>query len=361
MALSPRPRILDIRPYVGGGHHVEGAERTIVLSANEGALGPSPKAIAAYRAVADRLHRYPEGGAPVLGRAIAGHYGFDPARIVCGNGSDELIGLLVQAYAGDGDEVLYSQHGFLMYRLAALAHGATPVAAPETGLSAEVDALLAHVSERTRLVFLANPNNPTGSFLTAPEVERLRRLLPDGVLLVIDAAYAEYIDRNDYAPGAELVEAAGNVVMTRTFSKIYGLAGLRLGWAYCPADVAAVLNRVRGPFNVNVAAEDAGAAALSDVAHTDAGRAHNNLWRPWLADRLAGLGLTVYPSIANFLLVRFAEPPEQNAEAAYDFLEQRGVIARRMGAYGLPDCLRITVGLEHEVREAADALAELMG
>ena len=310
MAVSPRPGILEISPDVGGSHTLEGVPHALVLSANEGALGPSPKARAAYRAAADRLHRYPKGGVPALGEAIGRHHGIDPARIVCGNGSDELIGLLVQAYAGAGDEVLFSQHGFLMYRLAALAHGATPVAAPETGLRADVDALAAHVSARTKLVFLANPNNPTGSFLTADEVESLRRRLPDEVLLVIDAAYAEYILRNDYSAGAELVEAAGNVVMTRTFSKIYGLAGLRLGWAYCPAEVADVLHRVRGPFNVNAAAEAAGLAALADIAHVAASRAHNEVWRPWLTDRLAALGLTVYPSIANFVLVRFPDRPQ---------------------------------------------------
>lgn len=358
MVLSPRPGILEISPYVGGSHKVEGVDHTLVLSANEGALGPSPKARAAFRAVADRLHRYPEGGAPALCEAIARHHGLDRARIVCGNGSDELIGLLVQAYAGAGDEVLFSQHGFLMYRLAALAHGATPVAAPERGLKADVDALASRVSPRTRLVFLANPNNPTGSFLTADEVARLRQRLRDDVLLVVDAAYAEYIVRNDYSAGAELVEASGNVVMTRTFSKIYGLAALRLGWAYCPLDVVDVLHRVRGPFNVNAAAEAAGIAALADVRHADAARAHNELWRPWLTDRLAALGLMVHPSIANFVLVGFPDRPERGADAACDFLERRGIITRKMGAYGLPDCLRISIGLEHEVRAVAEALAE---
>ncbi|MFQ5954965.1 MAG: histidinol-phosphate transaminase [Kiloniellales bacterium] len=361
MGPSPRPGILDISPYVGGSHAVEGVERAIVLSANEGALGPSPKALAAFRRAAARVPRYPEGGAPALRQAIARHHGVDPAQIVCGNGSDELIGLLVQAYAAPGDEVLFSQHGFLMYRLAAMAYGATPVAAPETDLKADVDALLDHVSGRTRLVFLANPNNPTGSFLPVDEVERLRRQLTEQVLLVIDAAYAEYVVRNDYTSGAELVEAAGNVVMTRTFSKIYGLAGLRLGWAYCPLEVADALHRVRTPFNVSVAAEAAGRAALDDTRHTDAGRSHNEVWRPWLADRLAALGLTVYPSIANFVLVRFPPEPGRDAEAANGALERRGIIARRMGAYGLADCLRISIGLEPEVRAVVDALTEFVG
>ena len=356
----PRPGILDISPYIGGSHTVEGVERAIVLSANEGALGPSPKAVAAFKRAAGRVHRYPEGGAPALRQAIARDHGLDPARIVCGNGSDELIGLLVQAYAGPGDEVLHSRHGFLMYRLSALAHGATPVAAPESGLKADVDALLDRVSPRTRLLFLANPNNPTGSFLDTDEVARLRRGLPDRVLLVIDAAYAEYVRRNDYSPGTELVEAAGNVVMTRTFSKIYGLAGLRLGWAYCPLQVAEALDRVRGPFNVNVAAEAAGLAALGDTGHTDKSRGHNEVWRPWLADRLVALGLSVHPSIANFVLVGFPAEPGRDADAAMGVLERRGIIVRRMGAYGLPDCLRIGIGLEPEMRAVADALAEFL-
>jgi histidinol-phosphate aminotransferase len=358
---TPRPGILDISPYVGGSHAVEGVDRVIVLSANESPLGPSPKAVAAYRAVGERLHRYPEGGATALRQAIGRRHGLDPARIVCGNGSDELISLLVLAYAGPGDEVVFSQHGFLMYRLAALAHGATPVAASETDLRADVDTLVARVTPRTRIVFLANPNNPTGSFLARDQVEALRHRLPKGVLLVIDSAYAEYVVRNDYSPGAELVEAGDNVVMTRTFSKIYGLAALRLGWAYCPADVAEVLHRVRGPFNVNAAAEAAGLAALEDERHVDAARTHNEIWRPWLADRLAALGLTVHPSIGNFLLVGFPAAPERSADAAYALLERRGLIARKMGAYGLPDCLRITVGLEEEMRATAAALAAFMG
>jgi histidinol-phosphate aminotransferase len=361
MAPEPRPGILEITPYVGGSHEVTGVDRAIVLSANESPLGPSPRAVAAYRALAERLHRYPEGGVTALRQAIGRRHGLDPARIVCGNGSDELIGLLVQAYAGPGDEVVFTEHGFLMYRLAALAHGATPVAAPETELRADVEAVVAKVTPRTRLVFLANPNNPTGSFLTGEELARLRGRLPKGVLLVIDSAYAEYVVRNDYSAGTELVEASDNVVMTRTFSKIYGLAALRLGWAYCPPAVAEVLHRVRGPFNVNAAAEAAGLAALDDQRHVDAARTHNEIWRPWLADRLAGLGLAVHPSIANFLLVGFPAAPGRDAAAALAFLERRGILARNMAAYGLPDCLRITIGLEEEMRATADALSDFMG
>jgi histidinol-phosphate aminotransferase len=349
---TPRPGILDIAAYVGGESKLTGTERVIKLASNESALGPSPKAVAAYRALAGELHRYPDGGSTDLRTALGARYGLDPARIVCGAGSDELIGLLVRGFVGPGDEVVYSRHGFLMYPIAALSAGATPVAAPERELTADVDALLAAVTPRTRIVFLANPNNPTGTYLQTEALHRLHAGLPPSVLLVIDAAYAEYVVRNDYSAGDELVAAHDNVVMMRTFSKIYALAALRLGWAYCPPAIADVLNRIRGPFNVNAAALAAGVAALLDQAAVDAARTHNDVWRPWLAGELARIGLTVTPSVANFLLVHF-----RDAEAANDHLQRRGIIARRMAAYHLPQCLRISIGTEDECRAVADALA----
>lgn len=362
MAPTPRPGILDIAAYVPGSHDVPGVQVRAVLSANENPLGPSPRAAAAYRAAADHIHRYPEGGSTALRAALARHYGLDKDRIVCGSGSDELLSLLVHAYAGPGDEVMYSQYGFLMYPIAAKANGATPVPVPERDFRADVDAMLKRAGPKTRIVFLANPNNPTGSVLTRDEVTRLADGLPRSTLLVIDAAYAEYVQRNDYSPGIELVDARDDVVMTRTFSKIHGLAGLRVGWAYCPANVADVLNRMRSPFNVNAAAQAAALAALDDVAFTDRARTHNDIWRAWLADRLAAIGLAVLPSAANFLLVRFPTDrgADRNADAANNFLARRGIIPRRMGAYGLPDALRITVGTEDETRATAEALADFM-
>ena len=357
---TPRPGILDIRPYVGGESKAE-AEQVMRLAANEGALGPSPKAMAAFRKLSTELHRYPDGGSTELRTALARHHGLDVDRIVCGAGSDELISLLAKAYAGPGDEVLHSAHGFLMYALAAKAAGATPVAAPETGLKADVDALLSRVNAKTRIVFIANPNNPTGSYLTVEEVERLHAGLPDSTLLVLDAAYSEYVLLNDYSAGSELVDRAPNVVMTRTFSKIFGLGALRLGWAYCPAAVADVLNRVRGPFNVNAAALAAGLAALEDTSFMDAARAHNDIWRPWTTDRLIELGLTVHPSVGNFVLADFAGIKGKEAEEARQFLKERGVLIRQMGAYGLPTCLRITIGTEAEMRALVDALSAYLG
>jgi histidinol-phosphate aminotransferase len=351
---------MDIAPYVPGSHSVPGVELRAVLSANENPLGPSPRAIAAYRAHAESLHRYPEGGSSALRAALAKHYGLDAQRIVCGNGSDELIGLLVHAYAGPGDEVLYSQYGFLMYPIAAKANGAVPVAAPETDFRADVDAILGRVTARTKIVFLANPNNPTGSYLSREEVARLAEGLPKTCLFAIDAAYAEYVVRNDYTAGIELVDSHDNVVMTRTFSKIHGLAGLRVGWAYCPARVADVLNRIRGPFNVNAAAQAAALAALEDVAFTDRTRTHTDIWREWLAGKLKAMGLEVMPSVGNFLLVRFAAANGRDANAADAYLGRRGIIPRKVAAYGLPDCLRITIGTEGETRAVVEALGDFL-
>ena len=350
---------MDIAPYVGGSHAVAGVDRVIVLSANENPLGPSPKAREAYAAMADELHRYPDGGAVALRQAIGKRFRLDPDRIVCGAGSDELISLLIGAYAGPGDEILYSQYGFLMYAISAKAAGATPVTAPEKNLTADVDALLEHVTENTRMLFLANPNNPTGTCLPASELRRLRENLRDDVLLVIDAAYAEYVGAEDYDAGEELAGSCDNVVMLRTFSKIFGLASQRLGWAYGPAAIIDVLNRVRGPFNVTASAQAAGVAAVEDVAHVEASRAHNDRWMAWLTQQLGGLGVEVPPSAGNFILARF--PDRVGADAAYAHLMSRGIIARLMGGYGLPESIRITIGLEDENRALVDALAEHLG
>jgi histidinol-phosphate aminotransferase len=359
-APQPRPGILDVAAYVGGEAGAPGIDRPIRLASNESALGPSRRAIEAYQAVASEMHRYPDGASGQLRESLARHHGLDVERIVCGNGSDELIGLLTRAYTGPGDEVLYSKHGFLMYPIAAKTSGATPIAAPETNLTTDVDALLKLVTPRTRIVFLANPNNPTGTYLSTEEVKRLHAGLPKSVLLVIDAAYAEFVARNDYEPGIGLVEASENVVMTRTFSKIYALAGLRIGWAYCSTGVADVLNRVRAPFNVNAAAQAAAVAALDDVAATDRAREHNDIWRPWLEREFAAIGLAVNPSVANFVIARFPREAGKSADAAFEFLKGRGILTRKMGSYHLPDWLRITIGTEEEMRAVVAACADFL-
>jgi histidinol-phosphate aminotransferase len=356
---TPRPGILGISPYVGGEAKLPGAARVIRLASNESALGPSPRAIAAYQAAAAEMYRYPDGNSTELREALGRLNGLDPARIVCGAGSDELIGILIRAYAGPGDEVLYSRHGFLMYPIGAQAAGATPVAAPERDYTVDVDAMLAAVTPRTRLVFVANPNNPTGTYLSRDEMRRLHAGLPSSVLLVIDAAYSEFVLANDYEPGTALVDAAPNVVMARTFSKIYAMGGMRLGWIYCHPEIADVVNRVRNPFNVSSAAQAAGVAALEDVASVDRARAHNAEWRHWLELALQGLGLELTNGSANFVLVRFP-PGRHDARAAFEFLKSRAILTRRVSAYNLPEHLRITIGREDEMRAVAAAVEEFL-
>jgi histidinol-phosphate aminotransferase len=357
---TPRPGILSIEPYVPGKSALPGQTKTIKLSSNEGALGPSPRALAALRHAAENMHRYPDGGSVDLRAAIGKRFGLDPERIVCGTGSDELIALLCKAYAGPGDEVLYSQYGFVMYPIGAYAAGATPVAAPETSYTADVDALLAKANASTKLCFLANPNNPTGTYIPASEVKRLRAGLPAGTILVIDAAYAEYVSRNDYSAGVELVESRDDTVMLRTFSKLFALGGLRLGWGYFPPAIADVLNRIRGVFNISLPAQAAGVAALEDLAFQDQSRAHNDMWLPWLTAEVRKLGLEVVPSVGNFVLVGFAASGAKTAAAANAFLNSRGIIPRAVANYGLPNHLRITIGTEDEMRAVVAALADFL-
>jgi histidinol-phosphate aminotransferase len=350
---------MEISPYVGGKSSVPGGRKPIKLSSNEGALGPSPKAIEAAGKAAAEMHRYPDGGASALRGAIGKRFGLDPERIVCGAGSDELIALLIKAYAGPGDEVLYSQYGFVMYPISAHAAGATPVTAPEKGYRTDIEALIAKAGPKTKLCFVANPNNPTGSFVTGAELKRLRDGLPPHVLLVIDAAYAEYVSRNDYSAGVELVDSGANTVMLRTFSKMFAMGGMRLGWAYAPANVVDVLNRVRGPFNVGAQAQAAGVAALEDLAHQEASRTHNERMLAWFPAEIAKLGLTTLPSVGNFVMVEFPKTGK-TAAAANEFLMGRAIIPRAVANYGLPDFLRVTLGAEAEMREVVAALADFM-
>ena len=355
----PKPGILDIAPYVPGKAGAKG-EKVHKLSANENALGASPAAIDAYRDAADSLQFYPDGAAHELRQAIASRYGLKPEAIVCGAGSDEILQLLAHAYLGPGDEAVYSEFGFLVYPIAIAANGAKAMVARETDHTTDVDRMLSCVTPKTRIVFLANPNNPTGTYIPVSEVKRLHAGLPKDCLLVLDAAYAEYVRRNDYEAGIELVATNDNVVMTRTFSKIYGLAALRLGWAYCPSHVADVLNRIRGPFNVAAPALTAGAAAIADKAHVERAIAHNDEWLPWLAKELAALGLRVTPSVGNFLLVHFPQDAAHGAAKADAFLAQRGIILRRMDSYGLPAALRLTVGSEEANHAVIAALKEFL-
>jgi histidinol-phosphate aminotransferase len=356
----PRADVMAIDAYVPGKSGAAGLAKVFKLSSNETPLGASPSAIEAFRSVADHLELYPDGSASRLREAIARRYGLDATQIICGNGSDDILGLLAHAYLQPGDEGLYTQHGFLEYPIVTRAAGATPVVAAETGLTADVDQLLAKVTPRTKVVFLANPNNPTGTYLPFAEVKRLQAALPAHVLLVLDAAYAEYVTRNDYASGIELVATCENVVMTRTFSKIYGLANLRLGWAYGPAHVIDAVNRIRGPFNVNGAAIEAGIAALADSGHTQNAVAHNEHWLPWLTGKIAALGIEVTPSVGNFLLLRFPAASGRTAKEADAYLTSQGFVLRAVSAYGLPDCLRMTIGTGEANEGVVAALTTFM-
>src|SRR5215203_5711733 len=325
---QPRAGVLDIETYVPGKSTAPGVARVFKLSSNETPLGPSLKAVAAYRAVAEHLEDYPDGASTALREAIGRAFGLDPGRIICGAGSDDLLNLIADAYLCDGDEAIHTTHGFLVYPIATLGSGAKPVAAAEKNYTADVDAILNAVTERTRIVFLANPNNPTGTYVPFDEVKRLHRELPPRVLLVLDAAYAEYVRRNDYEAGIELVATSDNAVMCRTFSKIHGLAALRLGWLYGPAHIVDALNRIRGPFNVNAPAIAAGVAALADTAHVERSRTHNERWLKWLTDEIGKLGLQVTPSVANFLLIHFPANAGRTAKEADAFLTARGLVLR---------------------------------
>ena len=359
---EPRPGVLEIDAYVPGKSRApDGVAKVFKLSSNENPLGPSPKAVVAAQAAASTLALYPDGSSMRLREAIAKTHGLNVANIMCFNGSDEAIALLTRTYAGAGEEGIYSEHGFLAYPIYIRAAGATPVVAKETGERADVDAILAAVTERTRIVFLANPNNPTGTYLPFGEVRRLHAGLPASVLLVIDAAYAEFVRRNDYEAGVELVASAANVVMTRTFSKAHGLGGARIGWIYAPSHIVDALERVRDPFNVNAVAIEAGVASMLDRDHVEHSVAHNEKWLPWTTQALEELGLRVTPSVGNFILVHFpADDPKRTAAAADDYLVARGFLLRRVGAYGFPHALRMTIGTEEANRGVVAALAEFM-
>jgi histidinol-phosphate aminotransferase len=358
---QPRSGVLDIDPYVPGKSTAPGVAKVFKLSSNETPLGPSANAIAAYRAAGEHLEDYPDGSAAALRDAIGAAFGLDPDRIVCGAGSDDLLNLLARAYLTDGDEGIYTKHGFVVYPIATMGTGAKAVAVPEKDFTADVDAILKAVTPKTKIVFLANPNNPTGTYVPFDEVKRLQKSLPAHVLLVLDAAYAEYVQRNDYESGIELVATTDNVVMTRTFSKIYGLASLRLGWMYGPAHVVDAINRIRGPFNVNGPAIAAGIAAIRDTAHVEKSRAHNTRWLAWLTEEIGKLGLPVTPSAANFVLIHFPETKGRTAKEADAFLTKRGLILRQVGVYKLPNALRMSVGTEEANRLVMQALKEFLG
>lgn len=353
-SIRPQPGILDIAPYKGGASHLPGVADVLKLSSNENPFGPAPAAVAALVRAAGQVHRYPSSDHAALRAGLAARHGLPAEHLICGAGSDELLALLCQAYAGPGDEVVHTEHGFAMYRIGALAAGARPVEVPERERVVDVEAVLAACTPRTRLVFIANPANPTGTMISDAELAHLAERLPESALLVIDGAYAEYVPGFD--GGAGLVAARENVVMTRTFSKLYGLGGLRVGWAYAPAHVIDVLNRVRGPFNIGQPQLDAAEAALGDEAFIEMSLRENARLRAWLAQALAGQGVPSDPSQANFILARFEN--NEQAMACNAFFMKRGILVRGVAGYGLPHCLRITVGDEAGCARVAEAVRD---
>ena len=352
MTLIPQPGILDIALYVGGESRVAGHAQVLKLSSNENPFGPPPSAMAAFTAAAGELHRYPSTDHASLRAALGQVHGLDPDRIICGVGSDEVLQFLTQCYAGPGLEVIHTRHGFAMYRILTLAAGATPVEVPETDLRVDVDAILSAVTDRTRLVFIANPANPTGTMLPEADLIRLADALPAHAILVIDSAYAEFAE--GYDGGARLATERANVVMTRTFSKLYGLGGLRIGWGYGPRAIIDVLARVRQPFNLSNAQLDAAEAAVRDRAFAARCLAENARLRDWLRTQLLDVGLDCDESHANFVLARFGNADE--AEACDRHLKSEGIIVRRVASYHLPHCLRITVGDEAGCARVANAI-----
>src|SRR3954447_24302899 len=358
----PNPGILDIAPYTPGkSPKPEPGRKVFKLSANETPFGPSPKAIEAFKSVATHLEDYPEGTSRVLREAIGRTFGLDPERIVCGAGSDEILNLLAHAFLGQGDEAISTTHAFLVYPIATMGCGAKNVVAAESNLTCDVDAILKAVTPRTKLVWLANPNNPTGTYIPFDEVKRLRAGLPPHVVLVLDAAYSDYVSRNDYERGIELVSTTDNTVMTHPFSKIHGLAALRVGWMFGPAHIVDAVNRIRGPFNVSTPAMLAAAAAIEDTAHIQKSKAHNEHWRNWLNEEIGKLGLTVTPGVANFVLIHFPLEKGKTAQDADAFLTQRGLVLRALGNYGLPHALRMTIGTEEANRLVVEGLRDFVG
>jgi histidinol-phosphate aminotransferase len=351
---------MDIAIYEPGKSQVKGARRVVKLSSNEAALGPSPKAVAALAASLSESHRYPAGDSGELREALGKAHNLDPARIICGAGSDELLGLVMRGFAGVGDEIIHTAHGFAMYNIYAKGVGAKPVIAPEKDLTTDIDAILERVTPKTRIVFVANPNNPTGTYVPGGEIRRLRAGLREDILLVCDDAYAEFVDAPDYESGFALASETENTIAMRTFSKIYGLASVRLGWGFGAKNIVGVMERIRSPFNVSRPAQFAGLAALADQEHVARTKAHTKKWLGIGLQRLRGLGLKVAESHGNFLLPEFPKVPGKTAAECDAFLQENGVIIRRVDGYGLPNHLRVTIGDEEEMTIFLDVMTAFM-
>jgi histidinol-phosphate aminotransferase len=357
---TPKPGLLDIAAYVGGKSRIDGVDHPVKLSSNENILGCSEAARAAFRDAADRLHAYPDGKAPALRAALAARYDLEPERLTFGDGSDEIFALLNQVYLESGDNIIQGAHGFAAYAIGARACQGEVRLAQEPNQRIAIDEVVKLVDDRTRLVFIANPANPTGTWLTGEEIAQLHAALPPSVVLVLDGAYSEFCSDPRFEDGLALARDAENIVVTRTFSKLHGLASLRVGWAYAPLEIIDALERIRPPFNTSIAGQEAAVAALADTDFQARSLALVEQWRPWLTQQIGGLGLEVTPSAANFVLVNFPSTPGKTAKEAEGFLASNGYIVRGVGNYGLPDAVRVTVGLEEHNRAVVELLAKFM-
>jgi histidinol-phosphate aminotransferase len=358
--LKPRGDLESISPYKQGKSEIANHSNPIKLSSNESSFGPSPNTIAAFKSAADKLHRYPDGSQKLLRQALADVHKLDINKIVCGNGSEELIGLIVRSYISPDDEILLTENHFIMCPIYGRAQGAEVIYAPEKNYKVDVDTLLERVTEKTRMVIVANPNNPTGTYIPGSEIRRLHAGLPESILLLVDDAYAEYVTANDYETALDMVEQYSNVLVTRTFSKIYGLAGLRIGWAYCPESVLENIQRIRTPFNANTAAMAAAAAAVKDVEYVDMVREHTAKWQNIISESVTAMGIKILPSVTNFYLLDFGDIPNKSGASAAEFLESKGIIPRPAGSNSNTGYVRITVGKDEENEAALKALAEYM-
>jgi histidinol-phosphate aminotransferase len=357
----PKPGILDIHAYVPGKSKAEGVADPVKLSANENILGSSPKAREAFATAASELHIYPDPRALLLREAIAERYRLEPERLFFGCGSDEIFQLLNQTFLEPGDNMVQGEFAFAAFAIGAHACQAEVRSAREPNFRIDVDEILKCVDERTRLIFLANPGNPTGTWIPFTEVRRLHDALPPSVVLVLDGAYSEFVTDPAFSDGLDLARTASNVVVTHTFSKLHGLAALRVGWAYGPKEIVEAVDRIRLPFNTSIPAQRAAIAGLGDEDFQRRSIELVEQWRPWLEQQLGGLGLEVVrPSAANFVLVGFPKTPGRTAKEAEAFLASRGLLVRAVGNYGLPDHIRITIGLEAHNRAMIDALAAFL-
>ena len=360
---APKPKdwIMGIAPYVPGKASSDDGKKLVKLSANENPLGCSPAAGEALNKASTSVDRYPDPGSTKLREAIAAKYDLDPARIICGTGSDDVLHLAANAFSGPGDEIIYVRYGFAVYDIAARRYGGSPVIADDADYGTDVDAILTKVNDKTRVVFIANPNNPTGTFSTREEITRLQAELPEDVLLVLDGAYAEYLEAGEDDGALELAKSLSNVLVTRTFSKIHGLAAERIGWGYAAEDIIGAMNRIRLPFNVTTAGQEAALAALASDDFVTSSRTHNARWRQWLSDEMTALGnhgLRVIPSHTNFLLVLFEG--KVTAEQANGALMEKGYAVRWLPGQGLVNGLRMTIGTEEETKGLANAMREIL-